>query len=403
MNILGVSTAGQASPLFKELLCLPEDGTFQFATGHRCKDGRIITVEVNARRIRWENQPAVMSICRDVTAREQAQQQLRQLSRAVEQSPASIVITDTKGLIEYVNPKFTQASGYILEELRGHTSRILKSGETSMAEYKQLWQTITRGKEWRGVFHNRRKNGELFWEHASISPIIDDSGRITHYLGVKEDITEQKRVEAALRESEERFRTLVENAPVGILVQQESQWAYINQTAARAFGYSTPDALIGQPVLERFHPDFREQVQNRIRILKEGRHVALAEEHCLRQDGSCFEAEFTAVPFTYKGERGGLVFFQDVTERKRLESRLRQSQKLEAIGQLAGGVAHDFNNILAAIMMHLGLLQMHPMLGEDMRASLHDLDAEARRAATLTRQLLMFRPSVRPGNQNLWT
>lgn len=84
------------------------------------------------------------------------------------------------------------------------------------------------------------------------------------------------------------------------------------------------------------------------------------------------------------------MFFQDVTERKRLESRLRQSQKLEAIGQLAGGVAHDFNNILAAIMMHLGLLQMHPMLGEDMRASLHDLDAEARRAATLTRQLLMF-------------
>lgn len=391
MNILGVSTAGKASPLFHELSCLKEDETYQFATRHRCKDGRLISIEVNARRITWNDQPAVMSICRDVTAREETQKQLRQLSRAVEQSPASIVITDTQGTIEYVNPKFTQITGYTMDDLRGHTPRVLKSGETPAADYHHLWKTITGGREWRGVLHNRKKDGTFFWEHASISPITDDTGRITHFLGVKEDITEYKRVEAALRESEERFRTLVENAPAGIFVQQESRFAYVNQTAARAFGYSLPEHLIGESVVERFHPDFREQVRNRIRLLdEEGRAAKLAPEVCLRKDGSCFEAEFTAVPFLYRGKRGALVFFQDVTERKRLESELRQSQKLEAIGQLAGGVAHDFNNILSAIMMHLGLLQMHPMLGADMRASLQDLDAEARRAATLTRQLLMF-------------
>jgi nitrogen fixation negative regulator NifL len=391
MNILGVSTAGKASPLFHELSRLQEDETHQFATRHRCKDGRLISIEVNARRITWNDQPAVMSICRDVTARDEAQKQLRQLSRAVEQSPASIVITDTRGVIEYVNPKFTQLTGYAMDELRGHTPRVLKSGETPAADYQRLWKTITQGREWRGLLHNRRKNGELFWEHASISPITDDTGRITHFLGVKEDITEYKRVEDALRESEERFRTLVENAPAGIFVQQESRFAYLNQTAAHAFGYSLPDHLIGESVVERFHPDFREQVRTRIRLInEEGRAANLAPEVCLRKDGSCFEAEFTAVPFLYRGKCGALVFFQDVTERKRLESQLRQAQKLEAIGQLAGGVAHDFNNILSAIMMHLGLLQMHPMLGEDMRASLQDLDAEARRAATLTRQLLMF-------------
>jgi nitrogen fixation negative regulator NifL len=391
MNILGVSTAGETGPLFTELSRLQEDATFQFATRHRRKDDRLIAVEVNARRITWHNQAAVMSICRDVTAREQAQKQLRQLSRAVEQSPVSILITDTSGLIEYVNPKFTQVTGYVLDELQGLTPRILKSGTTSEADYKILWDTISRGREWRGELRNRRKNGELFWERASISPITDDTGRITHYLGVKEDITEYKRVEAELRENEEGFRTLVENAPAGIFVQQGGRFVYLNHTAVRAFGYSKEADLIGEEVVECFHPSFRDQVKDRIRLINEkGLAVSLAEEQCLRRDGSSFDAEFTGVPFVYKGKRGALVFFQDVSERKQLESWLRQSQKLEAIGQLAGGIAHDFNNILAAIMMHLGLLQMHPILSDDMRTSLQDLDAEARRAATLTRQLLMF-------------
>ena len=127
-----------------------------------------------------------------------AEVQLRILSRAVEQSPASTVITNTAGEIEYVNPKFTQLTGYTLEEVRGKNPRILKSGETPVEEYRSLWRNITAGQEWRGEFHNRKKDGELYWELATISPIVDEAGIITHFLAVKEDVTERKRAEERL-------------------------------------------------------------------------------------------------------------------------------------------------------------------------------------------------------------
>jgi PAS domain S-box-containing protein len=139
--------------------------------------------------------------------RRQSEDQLRQMSHAVQQAPVSLCITDTNGNIEYVNLKFTKITGYTLEEVRGENPRFLKSGETPAEVYKQLWDTITAGCEWRGVFCNRRKNGELFWESTSITPIRDAAGKITHYLAAKEDITERKQVEeAALRKSEEYVR-----------------------------------------------------------------------------------------------------------------------------------------------------------------------------------------------------
>jgi len=106
------------------------------------------------------------------------------------------VITDCAGNIEYVNPKFIQVTGYTLAEALGKNPRILKSGEMSPEAYVVLWQTITAGKEWSGEFHNKKKNGELYWESASISPIRDLAGRVTHYVAVKEDITARKQTEA---------------------------------------------------------------------------------------------------------------------------------------------------------------------------------------------------------------
>ncbi|GMT44872.1 MAG: hypothetical protein IEMM0006_0704 [bacterium] len=122
----------------------------------------------------------------------------QKLSKAVEQSPAVIVITDTEGIIEYVNPKFAQITGYTPQEALGQNSRILKSGEHGEAFYKRLWDTVLAGKEWNGEFHNKKKNGELYWESALISPIFNDAGEITHLIGVKEDITEKKKMVAEL-------------------------------------------------------------------------------------------------------------------------------------------------------------------------------------------------------------
>ncbi len=141
----------------------------------------------------------------EIEERKRIEEKLRKLSRAVEQSPVIVIITDPDGKIEYVNPKFTQVTGYTPEEAIGQTPRILKSGEMPPALYKHLWETITSGKAWQGELHNRKKSGELYWGMASISPIRDAEGRITHFVAVQEDITERKEAQNALAQSEARL------------------------------------------------------------------------------------------------------------------------------------------------------------------------------------------------------
>ena len=148
----------------------------------------------------------------DVTELRVKEAEIRKLSRAVEQSPVSIIITDTTGNIEYVNPKFCSVTGYSAKEVKGKNPRILKSGEKSPEEYKELWDSITAGKEWQGEFHNKKKNKELFWESALITPIKNDKEEITNYLAIKQDITEQKfndeKLKQSLREKEVMLREI---------------------------------------------------------------------------------------------------------------------------------------------------------------------------------------------------
>ncbi len=140
----------------------------------------------------------------DITEQRQNEDAIRKLSLAVEQSPTSIMITDTSGRIEYVNPKFTELTGYAPSEILGENPRILKSGKTPTNVYIMMWGTIESGKEWRGEIQNRKKSGELYWESVSISPIISPEGEITHYLAVKEDITIKKRTEHELIEAKNK-------------------------------------------------------------------------------------------------------------------------------------------------------------------------------------------------------
>jgi PAS domain S-box-containing protein len=129
------------------------------------------------------------------------------LFQAIEQSPASVMITDVEGRIEYVNPKFTETTGYTYPEVVGKRPGFLKSGQTSPEEYAELWKVISSGQVWCGEFSNRRKNGELFWELASIAPVRDGRGKVTHYVAVKEDISERKATEERLRHAQ-RMETI---------------------------------------------------------------------------------------------------------------------------------------------------------------------------------------------------
>jgi diguanylate cyclase (GGDEF)-like protein/PAS domain S-box-containing protein len=133
-----------------------------------------------------------------LTELQRSEAELRKLASAVQYSPISVMITDPLGIIEYVNPKFCQVTGYTPEEVIGQTPRILKGDDLSDEVYRDMWQTILSKREWHGEFHNRNKDGSLVWELASISPVCDESGEITHFVGVKEDISELKRLQKEL-------------------------------------------------------------------------------------------------------------------------------------------------------------------------------------------------------------
>ncbi|MCF6280848.1 MAG: PAS domain S-box protein [Candidatus Polarisedimenticolaceae bacterium] len=175
----------------------PENFPTQFETPILTKDGQQRLINWNST-LSYDAQNRVIGITgigEDITDKRHTEEQLRKLSQAVEQSPSTVMITNVNGAIEYVNPKFIEVTGYQADEVIGCNPSILKSGEKSTSEYANLWHTVNAGKEWRGEFHNRKKNGELFWESASISGIRGPDGEISHFLAVKEDITERKRLE----------------------------------------------------------------------------------------------------------------------------------------------------------------------------------------------------------------
>ncbi|MES2879000.1 MAG: EAL domain-containing protein [Pseudomonadota bacterium] len=256
-DVAGVSVSLQASartlmPWGHEFRVRFEDGTVRWhsgkATAQQLADGTVV----------WHG------FVFDATEHKQAQQSLITLSAAVEQSPVSIVITDPQGLILSVNPMFEQVSGYTRAEVLGRHAGFLASGEISKNAESSMWGTLAAGEVWNGEFHNRRKDGSLFWEQAAISPIFDERGEIIHYIGIKEDITERKRTESQLRiaaiafESEEGMFITDAN---GVILR-------INQAFSRITGYSAADAIGKKPGMLRsgrhdaaFYAAMRESIE----------------------------------------------------------------------------------------------------------------------------------------------
>ena len=178
----------------KDSIAMGEGYTVEYR--FKNKTGVYIYIEDNAAFIKDENNIPVrmLGTLTNVTERRLVENQLRNLSRTVEQSPVSIVVTDIEGNIEYVNPKFEEVSGYNHKEVLGQNPKILSSGTKTKIDYQQMWQTILSGKEWRGEFYNKKKNGELYWESATISPLYNEKNEIFRFVAIKEDITKQKKM-----------------------------------------------------------------------------------------------------------------------------------------------------------------------------------------------------------------
>jgi len=237
-----------------------------------------------------------------------------------------------------------------------------------------------------------RKDGSTAWLRTNKVPLLDKDGRVIGVLGTYEDITLLKRAEEALRESGQRFRSLLDNAPDAVFVQTNQRIVYANQATLRLLRAARPEQLLGHPVVDFVAPEWREPVRQRMRQVNTtgGGPLPAMEEEYLCLDQSQVVVEVTAVPVVFQGEQGALVFARDITKNKLLEEQLRQSQKMEAFGQLAGGVAHDFNNLLTIIEGHVALLQLRDSTPAERASGLAEIAKAAERAANLTRQLLTF-------------
>ncbi|MDD5248149.1 MAG: PAS domain S-box protein [Rhodocyclaceae bacterium] len=214
----------------------------RFEATHPAADGSLHYVDFQLRPVLDETGKLALALAEgsDITDRKRAESELRQFQRAVEQCPVSIIIADTEARIQYVNPKFTEITGYSRDEILGQNPRLLKSGLTSDETYRQLWANLSAGKGWTGELCNRRMNGEMFWELARILPITDAGGQVTHYLAVKEDVTERHRIEDQRRLA----LTVFQSSHDGILITDvHGTILDVNQAFCDLTGYSRDEAI----------------------------------------------------------------------------------------------------------------------------------------------------------------
>lgn len=342
----------------------------------------------------------------DITARKRADEALRKLSQAVEQSPVSIVITDLEGRIEYVNPAFSLTSGYSAAEAVGQNPRLLKSGRTSEAIYAGLWAALVAGKAWRGEFVNRRKDGTEYIEAATIGPVRQPDGTVTHYLAVKEDITEQVRILADLRLSEERLRLAKNAAGLGIfdwdIVNGKGEWdARARElqglrpdepiTSATLISGIAPDDLAGvRANIDRaFDPRGSGEYRSEARIVS-------------RVDGSVRQVAASGQVFFDEGRPVRIVgTLKDVTQQRRLEREIKERRNemdslvnQQVAAHTAAAIAHELNQPLVAVAAYseaaLRILRGGIKSPERLARALKGAEEQAQRAGRTLHELLSF-------------
>lgn len=266
----------------------------------------------------------LLGISEDITERIEAESRLHTLSTAVEQSPISIVITGVDANIEYVNPRFVEVTGYTPEEALGQNPRILQSGLTPPSTFHKLWTTLDSGRVWHGELANKRKNGEIYWEEAHIAPVKNEAGELTHYVAAKVDITQRKRNEEALRQSELRFRFILENSPIAVRIAKmdTDQVVFANQRYAELIGVSR-DQVIGIDPKQYYanpqdYADVLEQLGKGGRVTNKLIELVIPSEH---SETKWVLASYLRLEF--QNEQAVLGWFYDISDRKAMEERVQ--------------------------------------------------------------------------------
>ncbi|MDD1623582.1 MAG: PAS domain S-box protein [Methylococcaceae bacterium] len=266
----------------------------------------------------------IVLLIQDISDRKELDKIQLMMHRAVEQSASAVLITDKNGLIEYINPKFSEISGYTSEELLGKNPKIMQSGNTPLEHYQSMWQNLLNTGEWCGEIKNQKKNGDDYWVYECVSAIKNNQDEVTHFLALEEDITERKRLE-------HRFRQAVESAPNAIvMVNEAGTIEMVNSQTETFFGYSR-DELIGHPVEmlvpERFrsaHIGYRQAYL----AAPVSRPMGVGRElYGLRKDGTEFPVEIGLSLIDNNEETLILSSILDITQRKEAESALKESEE----------------------------------------------------------------------------
>jgi len=378
----------------------------------------------------WRERSAeqVTVIVQDLSREQATEGELRLLESAIKATTQVTVVTDIESRIQWVNPAFTDVTGYSYQEALGRKMSLLKSGEQDPAFYADLWMTILGGKIWRGSLVNRRKNGTVYNARQVIAPVRDHFGEITHFISVNEDVTGDTRLRNMLKKTSERYRRLFENSPLALWEEDFSQVkTYLDDLRAsgvqdlRAYFAAHHDAIIRCASLIRIvdvnaaavrmtGAHGKAQLLGDLRaVFDEDSYSNLADQLAWLSDGH-LTYQSNVVNRSFSGDTlyvdlklniapefaatwsEVIVSIEDISKRRQREKQLEHATKMEAVGQLTGGIAHDFNNVLTVISGNLRL--MTEMAGSkytgDMGEMLADALSAADDGAALTSRLLAF-------------